>query len=110
MERGELQRSSQETSVIQSAGRGFKGYSESWDTPNLQRRKATLFVRKIGLRSHPGRTSSGRWTSPIAFSREWAGYQFDTTAVKENAILSVENALADHKKNADPHLLTIRAD
>ena len=45
-----------------------------------------------------------------AFSREWAGYQFDTTAVKENAILSVENALADHKNNADPHLLTIRAD
>jgi putative transposase len=44
------------------------------------------------------------------FAREWAGYQFDSTAVKDNAILSVENALAAHKGRADPRELTLRAD
>lgn len=39
------------------------------------------------------------------------GYQFAPTAVKENAILSVENALASHEQIVvDPHRLTIRAD
>lgn len=35
------------------------------------------------------------------FSREWVGKQFSPTAVKDNAILSVENALVSHKK-VDP--------
>ena len=46
-----------------------------------------------------------------AFSREWVGKQFDLTAVKENAITSVERALASHKDLAletDP--LRLRAD
>lgn len=45
-----------------------------------------------------------------AFSREWAGYQFDTTAIKENAIISVENSLISHKNFVEPRLLTLRAD
>lgn len=45
-----------------------------------------------------------------AFSRVWAGYQFDTTAVKENAILSIENALISHKERVKANLLTLRAD
>lgn len=44
------------------------------------------------------------------FSREWAGYQFDTTAVKENAILSIENSLIAHKNVAETDLLTVRSD
>ena len=44
------------------------------------------------------------------FAREWTGYQFDSTAVKDNAILSVENALAAHKGRADTRELTLRAD
>ena len=31
------------------------------------------------------------------FTREWVGYCFDLSAVKENAIISVENALVTHK-------------
>ncbi len=45
------------------------------------------------------------------FSREWAGKRFDLMAVKENAIISVESALASHKNVAletDP--LRLRAD
>lgn len=37
------------------------------------------------------------------FSREWAGEQFDLTAVKENAIVSVERALASHSQVMDAH-------
>lgn len=46
-----------------------------------------------------------------AFSREWVGKQFDLTAVKENAIASVENALASHM-NVAPETcqLRLRAD
>jgi putative transposase len=32
------------------------------------------------------------------FSREWAGKEFSPTAVKDNAILSVENALVSHRQ------------
>ncbi|MDA4131707.1 MAG: IS3 family transposase [Thaumarchaeota archaeon] len=32
------------------------------------------------------------------FSREWAGKEFSPTAVKDNAILSVENALVSHRR------------
>lgn len=37
------------------------------------------------------------------FSREWAGKQFSPTATKDNAILSVENALVSHKELGPPH-------
>lgn len=43
------------------------------------------------------------------FQREWAGYSFDTSAVKENAIMSVNNALAAHPQ-VDPRELTLRCD
>jgi putative transposase len=36
------------------------------------------------------------------FSREWAGKEFSPTATKDNAILSVENALVSHKEFLDP--------
>jgi putative transposase len=32
------------------------------------------------------------------FSREWIGYCFGLSAVKENAIISIENALVSHKE------------
>jgi transposase InsO family protein len=32
------------------------------------------------------------------FTREWVGYCFDLSAVKENAIISIENALVSHKE------------
>jgi putative transposase len=43
------------------------------------------------------------------FAREWAGKHFSPTATKDNAILSVENALASHR-GVDPHQLRLRAD
>lgn len=44
------------------------------------------------------------------FSREWVGKQFDLTAVKENAIASVESALASHKNALETGPLRLRAD
>lgn len=32
------------------------------------------------------------------FTREWMGYCFDLSAVKENAIISIENALVSHRE------------
>ena len=43
------------------------------------------------------------------FTREWVGYCFDLYAVKENAIISVENALVTHK-GIVPENLVIRTD
>jgi putative transposase len=43
------------------------------------------------------------------FQREWLGYAFDTNAVKENAIMSVNNALASHPR-VDGSELTLRCD
>ena len=43
------------------------------------------------------------------FQREWLGYSFDTNAVKESAIMSVNNALAAHPQ-ADISNLTLRCD
>jgi putative transposase len=43
------------------------------------------------------------------FSREWAGYAFDTAARSDNAIMSVNNALAAHPQ-IDPSKLTLRID
>jgi transposase InsO family protein len=43
------------------------------------------------------------------FHREWMGYAFDTSAVKENAIMSVNNALAPHDEVV-PEELTLRCD
>lgn len=43
------------------------------------------------------------------FQREWCGYSFDTSAVKENAIMSVNNALASHPQ-IDVKKLTLRCD
>lgn len=43
------------------------------------------------------------------FQREWLGYAFDTSAVKENAIMSVNNVLAAHQQ-VDTKLLTLRCD
>ena len=43
------------------------------------------------------------------FQREWLGYAFDTNAVKENAIMSVNNALAAHPR-VDACELTLRCD
>jgi putative transposase len=42
------------------------------------------------------------------FSREWVAYVFDLSAVSENAIISVEDALISHK--IKPEELTVRAD
>ena len=43
------------------------------------------------------------------FQREWLGYSFDTSAVKESAIMSVNNALAAHPM-VDVSKLTLRCD
>lgn len=43
------------------------------------------------------------------FTREWVAYCFDLSAVKENAIISVENALVSHG-DVVPGQLAIRAD
>jgi putative transposase len=43
------------------------------------------------------------------FQREWLGYAFDTSAVKESAIMSVINALAAHPR-VDQSKLTLRCD
>lgn len=43
------------------------------------------------------------------FQREWLGYALDTHAVKESAIMSVNNALAAHPQ-IDTNRLTIRCD
>ena len=43
------------------------------------------------------------------FQREWCGYSFDTSAVKENAIMSINNALAAHPR-VDTKELTLRCD
>jgi putative transposase len=43
------------------------------------------------------------------FHREWLGYTFERTAVKEHAIMSVNNALASHI-DAVPEELTLRCD
>jgi putative transposase len=43
------------------------------------------------------------------FQREWLGYAFDTSAVKENAIMSVNNALAAHPQ-VETSKLTLRCD
>lgn len=43
------------------------------------------------------------------FHREWLGYAFERTAVKEHAIMSVNNALASHP-GAVPGELTLRCD
>ncbi len=42
------------------------------------------------------------------FSREWVAYAYDTSAVKENAVQSVTNALASH--GIDVSALTLRVD
>jgi putative transposase len=43
------------------------------------------------------------------FTREWVGYCFDLSAVKENSIISIENALVTHK-DLVPENLVIRTD
>lgn len=43
------------------------------------------------------------------FTREWVGYCFDLSAVKENAIISLENALVTHK-DIVPENLVVRTD
>ena len=43
------------------------------------------------------------------FTREWVDYCFDLSAVKENAIISIENALVTHK-DIVPENLVIRTD
>jgi putative transposase len=43
------------------------------------------------------------------FHREWLGYAFERSAVKEHAIMSVNNALASHA-DAVPAELTLRCD
>lgn len=43
------------------------------------------------------------------FQREWLAYAFDTSAVKENAVMSVNNALASHP-GIDTSGLTVRCD
>lgn len=48
------------------------------------------------------------------FTREWVGYCFDLSAVKENAIISIENARVSHREikadNNNNNKPTIRAD
>jgi transposase InsO family protein len=57
--------------------------------------------------------STDRWSYLFnaidVFHREWLGYAFETSAVKENAIMSVNNALASHEE-AVPRELTLRCD
>jgi len=43
------------------------------------------------------------------FTRRWVGYCFDLSAVKENAIIAIENALETHK-DIVPENLVIRTD
>ena len=43
------------------------------------------------------------------FQKEWLGYAFDTSVVKENAIMSVNNTLASHPQ-VDTKELTLRCD
>ena len=43
------------------------------------------------------------------FTREWVGYCFDLSAIKENAIISIENALVTHK-DIVPENLVVRTD
>lgn len=43
------------------------------------------------------------------YTREWVSYCFDLSAIKENAIISIENALVSHR-NVIPEQLIIRAD
>jgi len=43
------------------------------------------------------------------FTREWVAYVFDLFAVKENAIISIDNALISHKE-IETKGLTIRVD
>ena len=43
------------------------------------------------------------------FTREWVGYYcFDLSAVKENAIIAIENALVTHNDIVPENLLVIR--
>lgn len=44
------------------------------------------------------------------FTREWVGYCFDLSAVKENAIIAIENALVTHNDIVPENLLVIRTD
>lgn len=46
------------------------------------------------------------------FHREWMGYAFERSAIKEHAIMSVNNALASHHNNdaVDQKRLTLRCD
>ena len=45
------------------------------------------------------------------FTREWVGYYcFDLSAVKENAIIAIENALVTHNDIVPENLLVIRTD
>ena len=43
------------------------------------------------------------------FTREWVGYCFDLSAVKQNAIISLENALVTHKNIVSENLV-VRTD
>jgi putative transposase len=44
------------------------------------------------------------------FTREWVSYCFDLSAVKENAIIAIENALVTHNDIVPENLLVIRTD
>lgn len=44
------------------------------------------------------------------FTRDWVGYCFDLSAVKENAIIAIENALVTHNDIVPENLLVIRTD
>ncbi len=44
------------------------------------------------------------------FHREWLGYAFERSAIKEHAIMSVNNALVSHNKVVVPAELTLRCD
>ena len=44
------------------------------------------------------------------FTREWVGYCFDLSAVKENALIAIENALVTHNDIVPENLLVIRTD
>lgn len=44
------------------------------------------------------------------FDRIWVGYAFDTQAKSENAIMSINNSLAAHRKDIDLSKLTLRVD
>jgi putative transposase len=57
--------------------------------------------------------NSDRWSYLFnvidVFHREWLGYAFERSAVKEHAIMSVNNALASHR-DVVPTELTLRCD